>query len=425
MALPRAAVDVDDAPPDGPATANVVVTFGQEIGRVLSDGRIIGRAEPYAKVFPSSREVKRAVGVVAWAVLEDIALDARIDDQGRLVAETSVRRVAANLGVSKNTVNKHLAKLREHGFVLHEARRDDRSGCWSRSHYVLDPSACLERFTTTPGGEKAPRPKNRDTARRPTSRDDRVPPAGTAVSQSARPNDVGHLKEGPHAQKTEEDHHQDVRQPSHGPASQLRAAGVSAPVAEDLAAHHDPDLIAATLAAVPHGLRNPAGWIVRVIRTGKSPVPRFRTAPSRPLEFVAPEPEPDLDVRGWSDAVIEALDDDQLAEAVAKVTHPMEGLDRRSQAHVRAQLAVWAAHVASQQRGTTRMNHALLQSLAENPCHVPFMPTVSAYPAPRSAGRGPTASRLRRAIEAQIGATQNVGSPGHTKVPPQPRSRRG
>lgn len=76
------------------------MAFGSEVGRV-SDGRIVGRAEPFAKVFASSRVVKRAVGLAAWAVLEDIALDARIDDQGRLVAETNVRRIAENLAVNK------------------------------------------------------------------------------------------------------------------------------------------------------------------------------------------------------------------------------------------------------------------------------------------------------------------------------------
>jgi NitT/TauT family transport system ATP-binding protein len=49
------------------------MAFGQEVGRVLSDGRIVGRAEPFAKVFASSRAVKREVGLAAWAVLEDIA----------------------------------------------------------------------------------------------------------------------------------------------------------------------------------------------------------------------------------------------------------------------------------------------------------------------------------------------------------------
>ncbi|MFP4635482.1 MAG: winged helix-turn-helix domain-containing protein, partial [Nitriliruptoraceae bacterium] len=140
-----------EMPPEPePQQARDVVAFGQEIGRALSDGRIVGRAEPFAKVFPSSRPVKRVVGVTAWVILEDIALDASLDAEGRLVAGTSVRRIAANLGLAKNTVSRHLARLREHGFVLHEEVREPTAGRFETARYVLDPSAALERFTVTP-----------------------------------------------------------------------------------------------------------------------------------------------------------------------------------------------------------------------------------------------------------------------------------
>ena len=137
-------------PGAGAVTAGDVVAVGHEIGRMRTDGTIIGRAEPYAKVFPSSRHVKRAVGVMAWAILEDIALDAHIDQAGRLVATTNVRRIADNLGVSKNTVATHLCRLRDAGFVLHEEGDHDDTGRYTVSRYVLDPSACVERFTHTP-----------------------------------------------------------------------------------------------------------------------------------------------------------------------------------------------------------------------------------------------------------------------------------
>ena len=136
--------------------ARDVMAFGQEVGRVLSDGRIVGRAEPFAKVFPSSRAVKRAVGLMAWGVLEDIALDARLDDRGRLVAETNVRRIAANLGLSKTTVQKHLTVLRDYGFVFHEELRQAESGRYEQVRYVIDPSACIERFSTAPGPRTRP-----------------------------------------------------------------------------------------------------------------------------------------------------------------------------------------------------------------------------------------------------------------------------
>ncbi len=87
---------------------------------------------------------------MAWAILEDIALDAHLNDHGRLVATTNVRRIADNLGVSKNTVATHLARLRDAGFVLHEEGDHDDTGRYTVSRYVLDPSACVERFTHTP-----------------------------------------------------------------------------------------------------------------------------------------------------------------------------------------------------------------------------------------------------------------------------------
>ena len=124
---------------------------------MLSDGRIVGRAEPFAKAFASSREVKRAVGATAWVILEDIALDATIDAQGRLVADTSVRQIADNLGLNKSTVARHLAWLRDYGFVLHEEARDAATGRWDTSRYILDPSTCVERSPTRQPPNSRPR----------------------------------------------------------------------------------------------------------------------------------------------------------------------------------------------------------------------------------------------------------------------------
>ena len=145
------ACPVREAHDDEARTAADVMAFGQEFGRVLSDGQVVGRAEPFAKVFASSRAVKRAVGLSAWGVLEDIALDAHIDERGRLVADTSVRRIAANLGLNTDTVTKYLSRLRDHGFVLHEEGRQVDSGRYEPCRYVLDPSACVARFTRAPG----------------------------------------------------------------------------------------------------------------------------------------------------------------------------------------------------------------------------------------------------------------------------------
>jgi hypothetical protein len=212
--------------------AQDVMAFGQEHGRVLSDGRIVGRAEPFAKVFPSSRAVKRAVGLAAWAVLEDIALDATIDGQGRWVAETNVRRLSANLGLNKDTVSKYLKRLRDYGFVLQEEARAEGSGRYDTCRYVLDPSACVERFTHTPGQtpRSAPCPKTSDTV------------GGESVSEDTGHGDTGHGDLGHPYRHVDVQQEQHVGEPDRDDDNDdagelcrgLRDAGVAAHVAEDL-----------------------------------------------------------------------------------------------------------------------------------------------------------------------------------------------
>ena len=72
------------------------------------------------------------------------------------MADTSIRQIADNLGLNKSTVARHVARLRDHGFVLHEEARDRASGRWNSAWYVLDPSACVERFIHTPAAEPPP-----------------------------------------------------------------------------------------------------------------------------------------------------------------------------------------------------------------------------------------------------------------------------
>ena len=72
------------------------------------------------------------VGAIASVILENIALDATIDGHGRLIAETSVRQIADNLGLYKTTFACQLARVRDHGFVLHEEARDQTSGRWAK-----------------------------------------------------------------------------------------------------------------------------------------------------------------------------------------------------------------------------------------------------------------------------------------------------
>lgn len=91
----------------------------------------------WLRVDGDSRAVKRELGTTAWAVLEDVALDARPDDSGRLLASTTVRRVATHLGLTPGTVARAIARLCAQGIVHREDRRDPRSGRFGESVYVL------------------------------------------------------------------------------------------------------------------------------------------------------------------------------------------------------------------------------------------------------------------------------------------------
>jgi DNA-binding transcriptional ArsR family regulator len=377
----RQTADAED-----PRQARDVMAFGQEIGRVLSDGRIVGRTEPFAKVFPSSRAVKRAAGLVAWGILEDIALDARLDDHGRLVAETNVRRIAANLGLSKTTVHKHLAVLREFGFVFHEGLREAESGRYEQVRYVIDPSACIERFTTAPGpgtrpaggGGAAPQDGR-------SSGDGRVPGAGTRVAPVYQSTGHGDL-----VQQTEE---QDAvvgprQQPPAGGRGEperdlvdgLTAVGLAPAVAADLVAEHPGAVVRDALDAVGvKRLHNPAGWVVRAISgrwdvsgdAAQARAARARAAARKRDELGADERrEQERDRQtssaAWAAAVSAAMDDRQLAEAIQRLTSPLPGLERRYAPAVCAALVLWAQAVVAVDPGRP-LDVALRLALAARP----------------------------------------------------------
>jgi hypothetical protein len=360
--------DTLPAPAPDRLQASDVVAFGQEVGRVLSDGRIVGRAEPYAKVFPSSRAVKRAVGLMAWAVLEDIALDARVDERGRLVADTTVRRIAANLGLNKDTVTKYLGRLREHGFVFQEEAREVTSGRWEPCRYVLDPAACIGRFTQTPPAAHAETPRSQpcpnpsDTVPAPVSETTGHGDTGQGgVGRNVRDVDV--VKEQQHVGAG-------TRTTAAIGAGELRGRlvglGVTERVADDLVSRYPLDRVRdAVDAAELRPPRRTAGWIVTALRDGWDLsgmlVERRRAAEAR-CERKAEEAgnraaaagaerqRPDRAV-GWSAAISAALSDEQLAAAIGRVSTPVPGLGRHSVPVARAQLITWAVGVQSRAPG--------------------------------------------------------------------------
>ncbi|WP_157041600.1 hypothetical protein [Nitriliruptor alkaliphilus] len=347
--------------------ARDVVAFGHETGRALSDGRIIGRAEPFAKVFPSSREVKRAVGLVAWAILEDIALDARLDDAGRLVSTTNVRRIAANLGINKDTAAKHLARLRDYGFVLQEEGRQGPSGRWEACRYVLDPSACLERFTHTPPstsrGRSARRPvaddgattrcpKDPDTA---SERADRL--LNSAVSEGAGHGGTGRGEVGHNREEAAVgDQQQTVG--SDDAVGQLVGLGIAADRARRLVEDHGPDRVRAVVdGAVSREVRRPAGWVIQALAEGWDLGPdrhedrelvrrraeRRAAETRRHLDELCDDDEAHRDATGWARVLDGVLDDRLLAEAVHAVADRLPSAVQRSAPIVRSHLLALAA----------------------------------------------------------------------------------
>lgn len=58
-----------------------------------------------------SRPLRRSLGPTAWAVLEEMALDATADEAGAVIATTNVRALGEELGVVKDTVVRALNRL--------------------------------------------------------------------------------------------------------------------------------------------------------------------------------------------------------------------------------------------------------------------------------------------------------------------------
>jgi hypothetical protein len=94
----------------------------------------------------------RAVCTTAWAVLCELALDAEADAHGHLMAHTNVRRIAAKLGISKDTAARALGGLVDAGLVARHCRR----GAASRSLGAPMTSTVLPGFVEVGAGLDQP-----------------------------------------------------------------------------------------------------------------------------------------------------------------------------------------------------------------------------------------------------------------------------
>ena len=91
---------------------------------------------------PMADETRRSLGPLAWAALEAIVTDARTVD-GVQVANTTVRDMAARLGVAKNTAHRALLALRRSGLVEPLQSRSASGKFGAGAYRVAVPSSVL------------------------------------------------------------------------------------------------------------------------------------------------------------------------------------------------------------------------------------------------------------------------------------------
>ncbi|MGB1505300.1 MAG: winged helix-turn-helix transcriptional regulator [Acidimicrobiales bacterium] len=128
-------------------------------------------AEPTRRaivVGPKAHELRRYVGSASWAVLEEM-MQVATGPSDRLVAEVSIRSLAASLGLAKDTVARAVRRLRDLGVIEADQRRAV-SGVFQTGVYRLAvPTACLTVApTTTPAAPTWPPASRERTTRRTT-----------------------------------------------------------------------------------------------------------------------------------------------------------------------------------------------------------------------------------------------------------------
>lgn len=93
---------------------------------------------------PLADETRRSLGPLAWAALEALVTDAR-PTGGVDVAVTSVRVLAARLGVAKNTAHRALAALRRSD-LIEPLQSRSTSGQFASGAYRLAVSPSILRL---------------------------------------------------------------------------------------------------------------------------------------------------------------------------------------------------------------------------------------------------------------------------------------
>lgn len=85
--------------------------------------------------------MRRRLGPTAWAVLEQLVAHSH-GSTGTRVAAATVRSLACDLGVSKDTAARAVSRLRAAGIVTVEQARE-RSGAFATGGYRIDVPPCF------------------------------------------------------------------------------------------------------------------------------------------------------------------------------------------------------------------------------------------------------------------------------------------
>ena len=106
---------------------------------------------------PRAHELRAYVGSTAWVALEEMLQRSTGSDED-VVAQVSIRSLAASLGLAKDTVARAVRRLRDLGVIQAEQRHSD-SGVFQTGSYRLDiPTVCLTVDTSTTTNHRRPHP---------------------------------------------------------------------------------------------------------------------------------------------------------------------------------------------------------------------------------------------------------------------------
>jgi hypothetical protein len=87
-------------------------------------------------VLPGAAHLRRVVGPTAWVVLETLLQDAEPTGSDDYVAHRSIRDLAAEIGLAKDTVARAIRALREVGLISHAQRRTG-AGTFDPGRYTI------------------------------------------------------------------------------------------------------------------------------------------------------------------------------------------------------------------------------------------------------------------------------------------------